>query len=258
MWWPPPAAGIWDPAPITKGAVDLPDWYYVGLVIVVGGFWLTAYVLAIKVARETGYNGIPVIAAALNISWEFNDSFIVDHASWQKPFNFVWFLLDIVIVTQIIRYGNKDYSHQSRRQFKQMFFGTLVFALIFIPAFEIEINDFYGAYTGLGLNCIMSLLFIHMLRTRKSTAGQSMYVALSKQIGSLLAVLMSVSLYPHSLLIPVMCATLVIFDFYYTRALYQQYRKDGLNPWAAPWKKHPLAVADTTPAVGRPLSGATP
>src|SRR4051812_38514286 len=104
MWWPSPLFGQ-SAAPILRGAQDLPDWYYVGLVLSVGGCWLAAYVLAIREASRAGRVAIPAVAVALNIGWEFNDSLIVDHASWQRPFNFAWFLLDLLIARQALRYG---------------------------------------------------------------------------------------------------------------------------------------------------------
>jgi hypothetical protein len=239
MWWPSPFLGH-PSAPIVLGAHHLPGWYYIGLVVIVGGFWLAAYVLAIVEAMRSGRNGIPAIAVGLNIAWELNDSLLVDHSAWQRPFNFVWFLLDLFIARQVLMYGPKDYPEMSRTQFRRFFLSIAMFAMVCIPAFELEIHDYYGAYSGLVLNDVMSLAFILMLRRRGSSAGQSMYIALSKQVGSLLAVVMSVSLYPHSYLIPVMCATLVIFDMYYSTSLYKQIRAEGASPWAL---RRPVPVA---------------
>lgn len=163
MWWPSPLAGH-PTAPIIRDATHLANWYYIGLVIIVGGFWLAAYVLAIREARLSGRNGIPAIACALNIGWEFNDSFVVDHSSWQRPFNFAWFLLDLLILSQVWRFGRKDYSEMSPSEFRRFFSTIVAIGAVAIPAVEIEINDFYGAYTGLGLNCIMSLMFVRTLR----------------------------------------------------------------------------------------------
>lgn len=235
MWWPPPVVthlfGDDTVAPIARGARDLPDWYYVGLVLAVGGCWLAAYVLAIREARFSGRAGIPAVAVALNIGWEFNDSLIVNHASWQRPFNFAWLLLDLLIARQVLRYGPKDYPELPAATFRRSFFALVVFGAVFIPAVELEINDYYGAYTGLGLNAWMSLAFVVVLRRRGSTAGQSMYIAVSKGVGSLLGVVMSVSLYPHSFVIPVLGATVIALDAYYTLTLYRRFRREGASPW---------------------------
>jgi hypothetical protein len=231
MWWPSPLIEHLSKVPITRGARDLPDWYYVGLVVVVGGFWLAAYVLAIREAGLTGRNGIPMVAVGLNIGWEFNDSLVVNHSSWQRPFNFAWFLLDLFIARQVLRYGSRDYPEWTPAAFKKNFLTLVAFGAVFIPAVEIEINDYYGAYTGLGLNAWMSLAFVAVLRRRGSTAGQSIHIALSKGIGSLLGVVMSVSLYPYSVVIPVMGAAVIGLDTYYTVALYRQFRREGRSPW---------------------------
>ncbi|WSL53131.1 hypothetical protein OIE71_08595 [Streptomyces sp. NBC_01725] len=231
MWWPSPLFG--DEGRIRlEEARDLPDWYYVGLVLVVGGFWLAAYMFAIQRARLDRRVGIPAVAVAFNIAWELNDTFIVPHAGWQRPFNFAWFLLDIYIVTQVLKFGLKDYPALTPKEFKRFFGGAFLFAVLFIPAAELEINDYYGAYAGLGVNCVMSMAFISTLRRRKSSAGQSMYIAGCKGIGSALGVLMSVSLYPESLMIPVLGATVIILDTAYARMLYRQIKKEGQSPAA--------------------------
>jgi hypothetical protein len=245
MWWPSPLLGGESVAPIVRGARDLPDWYYAGLVVSVGLCWLAAYVLAIREARLTGYAGIPAVAVALNIGWEFNNALIVNHASWQRPFNFVWFLLDLLIARQVLRYGPKDHPGPRDTTFRRGFFALVVFGAVFIPAVELEINDFYGAYTGLGLNAWMSLAFVVVLRRRASTAGQSMYIAVSKGAGSLLGVVMSVSLYPHSFVIPVMGATVIVLDAYYMVTLYRQFEREGADPWR-PRRRTAAAPATTT------------
>jgi hypothetical protein len=251
MWWPSPLLGGESVAPIVRGARDLPDWYYVGLVVVVGGCWLAAYVLAIREARLTGYAGIPAVAVALNIGWEFNNALIVDHASWQRPFNFVWFLLDLLIVRQVLRYGPKDHPELPAATFRRRFFTLVVFGAVFVPAVELEINDYYGAYTGLGLNAWMSLAFVVVLRRRGSTAGQSMYIAVSKGAGSLLGVVMSVSLYPHSFVIPVLGATVIVLDAYYTVTLYRQFGREGVAPWRRRRRTAAARATMPVPTIGR-------
>jgi hypothetical protein len=222
--------------------VDLPDWYYLALIFVVGFFWLAAYVLAIWRANIDHRNAIPAIAVGLNLAWEFNYSLIVYQAANQRPFNFAWFLLDIFIARQVLRYGRQDYPGTSQRDFRRFFFAIFAFALIFLPAVTLEIDDSYGAYTGLGVNCCMSLAFVMMLRRRKSSAGQSLYIAGSKGIGSLLGVVMSVSLYPHSYIIAVMGATVIILDTYYAVTLYRQIRAEGASPWAI--NRPPVATGE--------------
>lgn len=248
MWWPPPLLGHRS-APVLLGAHHLPGWYYVSLVMLVGGFWLAAYALAIREAMRSGRNGIPAVAVGLNIAWEFNDSLIVDHASWQRPFNFAWFLLDSFIAWQVLTYGQKDYPAMSVTEFRRFFLSIVGFAVVCIPAFELEIGDSYGAYSGLILNCVMSLAFVSMLRRRGSSAGQSMYIALGKQTGSLFAVVMCVSLYPHSYLVPVLSATYIILDMYYTIALYRQIRAEGASPWSF---GRPVPAAGRDPRTGAP------
>lgn len=231
LWWPDPLVERAPTVRLAQGAENLSDLHYLSLMFVVGGFWLAAYVLAILRANVDERTGLPAIAVAFNFAWELNYSLIVFHAEWQRPFNFAWLLLDVYIVRQILRFGPKDHPDLSQREFKLMFFATLAFAVLFLPAVTLDIDDHYGAFTGLGVNCLMSLLFIRMLRRRRSSAGQSMYVALCKGIGSLLGVAMSLSLYPYSYVIAVLGAWVIAMDAVYAVALYRRIRAEGQSPW---------------------------
>ncbi len=252
MWWPRP---IFEPervAPITLRPEHLASWYYLSIIFVVGFLWLAAYVFAVLRARVDQRNGIPTVGVGLNLAWEFSYSLIVFQANNQRSFNFAWFLLDLTfIMPQVLRYGPKDYPALSRRQFYGFFFGILAFALVFLPAVTLEIDDTYGAYTGLGVNCCLSLAFILMLRRRRSSAGQSMYVALSKFMGSFLGVVMSVSLYPHSLIIAVMGVTTITLDVTYGTLLRRQILAERASPWAF---SRPPVMADV-PVTEVSLSG---
>jgi hypothetical protein len=67
-----------------------------------------------------------------------------------------------------------------------------------------------------------------------------MYIAVSKGVGSLLGVVMSVSLYPHSFVIPVMGATVIVLDTYYAVTLYRRFGREGAAAWRP---RHRIAAA---------------
>ncbi len=240
MWWPRPLIGPAPDTPVIMKARDLPGWYNVTLVCLVGFFWLCAYVLAIRRARVDKRSGLPVIAVGLDVAWEFSYSLIVFQAPDQRPFDFAWFLLDLIIMRQALRYGPKDYPALSRLEFRKLFFAILGFSLILLPAVTIEINDYYGGYTGFGANCFVSLAFILMLQRRGSSAGQSMYIALSKLIGSVAAMILTISQFPHSRLFPVLCLTTFVLDVTYATMLHRQIRAEGASPWA--FNRPPVTV----------------
>ena len=78
-----------------------------------------------------------------------------------------------------------------------------------------------------------------------------MYVALSKFMGSFLGVVMSVSLYPHSLIIAVMGVTTITLDVTYGTLLRRQILAERASPWAF---SRPPVMADV-PVTEVSLSG---
>ncbi|MGH1551945.1 hypothetical protein ACRAWF_06705 [Streptomyces sp. L7] len=60
--------------------------------------------------------GIPSVVVAINFSWEFVHSFVIDQEPAQRPANFIWFFFDIIIVYQVVQYGKQDFPSLSRKQ----------------------------------------------------------------------------------------------------------------------------------------------
>lgn len=226
---------IFGPEPVLRialPAVDLPSWYYYGLICVIGALWLSAYAFAIQRARIDGWCGIPAVAVAANIAWEFDYSFVIYQQTWQRPFNIAWFLLDIYIMYQVFYSSRREYPRLTPRQFIAVIAGVCGFFAIMFGAITLDINDSYGAYTGLLANTLMSPAFLVMLYRRRSSVGQSMYVAISKCSGTFVGSVMSISLYPHSHIIWVMGIFCFVLDVVYGVLLYRQIRSEDGAPWS--------------------------
>ena len=97
------------------------------------------------------------------------------------------------------------------------------------------------AYSAFGMNLIMSVLYIEMALKRRSSAGQSLYVALCKLLGTVFADLaFLVAPYPTpghpgtpapgELLWPLLYVSILVFDSIYAVLVWRQLRKEGINP----------------------------
>jgi hypothetical protein len=154
------------------------------LMIAGGLFWALAYLMIIRRGFLDGTYGMPVAALCANISWEFVFSFIFPHGPIQTPINAAWFVLDLVILGQIVRYGPREFSALPRRSFYAALIAGLLTALAAVVAITVEFQDFDGAYTAFGMNLMMSVLFLWMLYSRGSLRGQSPWIGVAKMVGT--------------------------------------------------------------------------
>lgn len=164
-----------------------------------GIFWTATYILIIVRGFKDGAHGMPMYALALNISWEFIYSFVTPSPAPQLYINYAWFAFDLVILWHFIRSWKVDYGGISARAFYP--YAALVFATGFLLVLFIQLDgmnaglyDLRGhplgmgrAYSAFGMNLIMSVLYIEMALKRRSSAGQSLYVALCKLLGTVFA-----------------------------------------------------------------------
>ena len=152
------------------------------LKILSGLFWTLAYVLIIKRGFQDETFGMPLLALCANISWEFIFAFIHPHGKTQRLVNAIWFALDVVILIQFIKYGY--FANLPEHLFYPTLLISLAISFCLILLFTHEFNDWQGKYTAFGQNLLMSILFITMLLDRGHLAGQSIYIALFKMIGT--------------------------------------------------------------------------
>jgi hypothetical protein len=231
-----------------------------------GVFWLIAYILIIYRGFKDQSYGMPIVALVGNLAWEIIFGLGLASgcpASWYgcpgwliQIRNFIWMLFDFVILYTVLRFGR----HYFRHPFVQKYFTWIVlggvaiaFIIIYaiIPEFWIsnrwgvvvegQIPDFLpltiqggSYYTGFGLNFIMSLLFIIMMIERDSIAGQSLYIALNKWLGSLAAYGFMVVNGIQTPLVTILYLFVFLFDVGYIGQVYYKCREAGVNPWQRP------------------------
>ncbi len=191
-----------------------------------GAFWTSTYLLIIRRSALDHTYGMPLAALCANISWEFLFSFIYPPSIIQHIVNLVWFSLDLIILTQLFRYGPRDFSDLPKRLFYAFVSLALATSFCAVLLVTAEFHD-AGTYAAFGQNLMMSVLFIVMLYRRRSLGGQSMSIAMCKLLGTALAS-MAFYLYSplshQSVLLPFLYFAILVYDVIYVGMVYMQQR----------------------------------
>ena len=220
-----------------------------------GLFWTATYILIIVRGFKDKAHGMPMYALALNISWEFIYSFVTPSPAPQLYINYVWFAFDVVILWHFLRSWRVDYRDLSPKAFYP--YAGLVFATSFLLVLFIQLDGMNAglynlrehplgmgrAYSAFGMNLVMSVLYIEMALKRRSSAGQSLYVAICKLLGTVFADLAFVvapyptpahpgTPAPGELLWPLLYAAILVFDSIYVVIVWRQLRKEGIRPFS--------------------------
>lgn len=203
-----------------------------------GLFWTATYILIIRRSILDRTYGMPLAALCANISWEFIFSFVLPSPSIQRIVNIIWFLLDAGILACFLRNGRTEFANLSKWTFFTTFGLTLTTSFGAVLLVTLEFHD-SGTYSAFGQNLMMSVLFILMLYRRGSSRGQSLAIAISKLLGTALASLaffLYTSISHHSVLLPFLYASILIYDVIYVVMVYkqQQAEKRTLTESAAP------------------------
>src|SRR5262245_31865073 len=194
-----------------------------------GIFWTAVYILIIRLGfRERTY-GMPIAALCANISWEFIFSFVYPHDPPQNYITIVWFVFDLVIVLQTLRFGRVAFEPRS------LFYPAFILGLLVRfgarLAITVQCHDWDGKYTAFGQNLMMSVLFVAMLLKRQNVTGQSIYIALFKMAGTLLPSILFFLRSPNAPLLNFLYVAIFIFILIYAVLLYAKHRELGINPW---------------------------
>jgi hypothetical protein len=161
--------------PHDPSACDLTTWFnIVGAVGCV--LWIVAYGFAIHRGFKDKTYGFPMVAICLNFTWEFLAAWIFPNVNplWLW-FNRIWFLVDIVIVYQLVMHGPKEQKvAEIKKWFYPILTGTLVLACAGQYAFVEQYQDFLAIVTAFMINLIMSVLFIFMYFDRRDKGGRGL------------------------------------------------------------------------------------
>ncbi|WP_207430198.1 hypothetical protein [Sabulibacter ruber] len=197
-----------------------------------GVFWTLTYLLILRRGYKDNIYGMPMVALCANLSWEFIFSFVYPHPQPQLSIDYLWLLFDVGILVQYLRYGRKEFpEHLPKNLFLLTFLFTLVYCACMIAAMAHEFEDYIGIYAAFAQNLMMSVLFVRMFLKRNSVAGQSIYIALSKWIGTIFPSVLFYLYFPKSYLLILLYLGIFTLDLVYFFLLYSKAKAEGINPW---------------------------
>jgi len=227
---------------------------YNAIAVLSGIFWTATYILIIRRGFLDKAHGMPMYALALNFSWEFIYSFVTPSPAPQLYINMAWAAFDVVILWHFVMHWKIEYPGINGAAFAP--YAVFSFAVAFLLVLFIQLDGMKGefvsarehplgmgrAYSAFGMNLVMSVLFIEMILKRKSVAGQSIYIALAKLLGTVFADLAFViapyptpahpgTPAPGELLWPLLYIAILVFDAIYVVLVWRQCRTEGIVPW---------------------------
>ena len=193
-----------------------------------GVLWSITYLLIIKRGYQDKACGMPMAALCLNISWECVFSFIHPPGGVQRVINLAWFVLDVIIVAQYLRYESaRRPAGMSAAFFHAAFLSILATAFLTVLLTTREFANYVGSYTAFGQNLLMSILFVRMLLDRKDLAGQSLYIGLTKMLGTFCASVLVLAYAPDSALTVFFAWAILFFDLAYVGLCIAKSRRLG-------------------------------
>ena len=202
--------------------------------------WLLAYFLIIKLSFKEKTFGMPIVALCLNITWEFLFGFVVTSdylLIWIG--NMVWCVVDLIIFVAIWKYAKDDFEDPVIKKLIHpgMIVGVIAAFTLFYP-FTFNFGDTKGYCLGWIAAAIMCVLFIAMLIRRKSSKGQSIWIATSMLVGNFFAwvwVNFDPELGNQGMDRAMNSAFMIVVGFFnvvYIVMLYRQGKSEGINPWS--------------------------
>lgn len=160
--------------------------------------WLVAYILVIRQGHRDRTYAIPLVPICLNFAWEFMDSWVLpDQVLFWKWVDRAWFLLDVAILWQLLRYGRKEMRiPELQRFFYPIVAVTLLLAFWGQYTFVTTFHDSLGFIAAFAINTVMSVLFPFFYFARRDLRGLSWGAAWCKLFGTALASIQCVFLFP--------------------------------------------------------------
>lgn len=161
------------------------------LVVISGICWTIVYIDSIRIGFKDKTYAMPILALALNLCWEGLYAYVYlekNFADVQGWINFVWFLLDVVILYTFLKFSKEDFEAYSGKKY---FYPWVVFifitALVIQISFKVEFGEGGPLYAAFLQNLAMSVLYLNLIVKRKGTKGQTLSIAYAKCIGTLCA-----------------------------------------------------------------------
>jgi peptidoglycan/LPS O-acetylase OafA/YrhL len=138
-----------------------------------------------------------------------------------------------LILLQYLRFGPAVKRRRISWAFYIEFLLGLAVTFALILFLGNTLKDQYGAYAAFGQNLMMSVLFIVMLRDRKTVDGQSIYIAIFKMLGTLLASVAfytQTKTYSHSPLMQLLFVAILVYDVIYVVMLHRRLKQHHIKP----------------------------
>jgi hypothetical protein len=151
--------------------------------------WLYAYILIIRKGFQDRTYGVPLLALALNFTWEILYTVRFPPTDWLHiVLRWSWLLADAVIVYQYFRYGKDTGEIVALRPY---FYLISIFAFLNAYLFQYFFRAHFYAPDGYDnafiINFIMSLLFVQLFFLRSpGLLGLSYGAAWAKMLGTAL------------------------------------------------------------------------
>lgn len=207
--------------------------------LLISGFgWGIAYVDIVNRGFRDKTYGMPLFALALNISWEFLVGFVINtENNIYRWISGLWCVMDLFILYTYFRFGRRYFPAALAGYFVPWSLAAFVTGAIAMTAIIIPIGTWFGTLlTAWPMTLIMSISFVAMLHHRDGVEGQSLYIAISKFVGSLGAAYVLWRIGTVSFLLP-FAALVILYDVLYIGLLYKTFRRLALSPFT----RQPLA-----------------
>jgi hypothetical protein len=216
-----------------KSFFGVDSWALVVAALIMTVGWSVAYVGIVKRAFQDRTFGMPLSAMYANFAWEIIFSFIYpDERRIIRIGNIIWCFVDVVIVVSAFRFGRQDFKHPFiQRWYDQMVVFGLILGFGLVWGFATQFQDRHGTYIAFFDNLMMSTLFIAMLLRRGTVAGQSVYIALGKLVGTVAAWAYVLIDHEPSLIVNIIAPAILLLDLIYTQLVLQACRTAGFDPW---------------------------
>ena len=200
-----------------------------------GILWCATYALILRRGFLDRTCGVPLVALAAAITWELIFA-VVRPTPGLPPFVVpAWLVIDCGILYLHLRYGG-DERRRATRAGRAILHARCAAALAGAFALEYAVildwGDEDGVYSGFAVNVVMSLAFLAMLDRRRDVRGQSVYVGMSKLLGSAITIPHAYALHGSLWSLRAFMVVSLLGDVAYVVLLDRRCRAQGIRPWA--------------------------
>ncbi len=177
---------------------------------VFGGFllWAVAYVILVRTIHKTKFVEMPFAVATGNIAWEilWSFGFAADLRAELGFVNMILYqigtLLDVYIFVALLRYGIKQINDPGPTLEKlwrpMILLITFGWGLLFYLLKTGNYDSAFGTVSAMGLNLVISPLYIAHFRTSRYKVNFSYSVAWLKMLGTGMVTVFAFLRYPNT------------------------------------------------------------